>query len=118
MAMTLAELPGRASDAMKSVDRAIKLAGEDPELLDTKGFVLMKSGDLNGAEKIFRQAFNATQEPRFQFHEIMSLIAQEKQEQAKQSFRSLDVKRLNPAGLTMAERKQLETLKLDFRGNE
>ena len=118
MAMTLAELPGRVGDAMKSVDRAIKLAGEDPELLDTKGFVLMKSGDLNGAEKIFRQAFNATQEPRFQFHEIMTLLAQEKQEEAKKSFRSLDVKRLNPAGLTLAERKQLETLKLDFRGNE
>ncbi|MGB1927186.1 MAG: hypothetical protein ACPHL6_11670, partial [Rubripirellula sp.] len=118
MAMTLAELPGRVGDAMKSVDRAIKLAGEDPELLDTKGFVLMKSGDLNGAEKIFRQAFNATQEPRFQFHEIMTLLAQEKQEEAKKSFRSLDVKRLNPAGLTVAERKQLETLKLDFRGNE
>jgi|GEM_PF-2505283 len=118
MAMTLAELPGRTGDAMKSVDRAIKLAGEDPELLDTKGFVLMKSGDLNGAEKIFRQAFDATQEPRFQFHEILTLLAQEKQEEAKKSFQSLDVKRLNPAGLTLAERRQLETLKLDFRGNE
>ena len=118
MAMTLAEIPGRISEAMKSVDQAIKLAGEDPELLDTKGFVLMKSGDLNGAEKIFRQAFNATQEPRFQFHEIMTLLAQEKQDEAEKSFRSLDVKRLNPAGLTLAERKQLEKLKLNFRGNE
>ena len=51
----------RSCKRCDEVDRAIKLAGEDPELLDTKGFVLMKSGDLNGAEKIFRQAFNATQ---------------------------------------------------------
>jgi hypothetical protein len=78
----------------------------------------MKSGDMSAAEKIFRQAFDATQEPRFQFHEILTLLAQEKEEEAKKSFSSLDVKRLNPAGLTLAERKQLETLKLDFRGNE
>ena len=117
MAMTLAELPGRTGEALTSVDRALNLAGENPELLDTKGFVLMKSGDLAGAEVIFRQAFDATQEPRFQFHEIMSLLAQEKKEQAEKSFQTLDVERLNPAGLTLAERKQLETLKQDFQGS-
>ena len=116
MAMTLAELPGRTGEALTSVDRALNLAGDNPELLDTKGFVLMKSGDLAGAEIIFRQAFDATQEPRFQFHEIMSLLAQEKKEQAERSFQTLDVERLNPAGLTLAERKQLETLKQDFQG--
>ncbi|MDB4678776.1 hypothetical protein OAE79_00430, partial [Rhodopirellula sp.] len=79
MAMTLAELPDRVADAMNSVDRAITLAGEQPELLDTKGFVLMKSGDLNEAEKTFRRAFAATNEPRFQFHEILTLLAQDKE---------------------------------------
>ena len=47
----------------------------------------------------------------------MSLLAQEKKEQAERSFQTLDVERLNPAGLTLAERKQLETLKQDFQGS-
>ncbi|MEM8668678.1 MAG: hypothetical protein AAGG48_14250 [Planctomycetota bacterium] len=117
LAMAYTELPGRAAEGIEPIDRAIRLAGELPELLDTKGVVLLKAGRAVDAEGVFQQALTAIDEPRFGFHLIMSLLAQDKQSEARKRWMSLDLERLNIDGLVESERELLETLKIKFESN-
>lgn len=114
LAMALADAPGRAAEGLEPIDAALKLAGDNPELLDTKGVVLLNAGRLDEARRVFEQAIGLSEEPRFQFHLIVTLLAQKKQSEAQRAWKSLDVNKLNPAGLTANEREMLTTMKTDF----
>jgi tetratricopeptide (TPR) repeat protein len=117
LAMALSEFPARAADGIPVINRAIRIAGEHPELLDTKGVVLLKAGQLEEAAKVFQKAFENSQEPRFLFHLIVTRLAQNKIEEAKKLWGSLDLEKLDPSGLTPGERTQLESMKKDFGTN-
>ncbi|WP_372719812.1 hypothetical protein [Novipirellula sp.] len=114
LAMALSETPGRAAEGLDPINDAIKLAGENPELLDTKGVVLLKAGRLSEASGIFEQAIAMSSEPRFQFHLIVALVEQGKQAEAEQAWKSLDLEKLDLAGLTANEQEKLATMKQDF----
>ncbi len=114
LAMALSETPGREREGLKPINRAIALAGELPELLDTKGVVLMKSDRFVDAENVFEQAIRSSDEPRYQFHLVMALIAQEKTDQARKEWNSIDQDKLEPSGLTPAEQEQYTLLKKTY----
>jgi len=114
LAMALADIPGRAIEAIEPINQALKLAGDNPELLDTKGVVLLNAGRFDEAREVFQKAISLSEEPRFQFHMIMALKAQSKKEEARLVWTSLNLEKLDPAGLTATEREQLEKLKSEF----
>ncbi|TWU44321.1 Tetratricopeptide repeat protein [Novipirellula aureliae] len=111
LAMAFSEIPGREAEGIKVVEQAIKLAGEIPELLDTKGVVLMKAGRLEDAEQTFREAFRDSNEPRYQFHLVLALLAQGNDAEAHQEWKKVNLKNLDPMALTAMEKVKLEELK-------
>ncbi|WP_197231905.1 tetratricopeptide repeat protein [Novipirellula artificiosorum] len=114
LAMVLSQVPGRAAEGIEPIQRAINLAGEVPELLDTKGVVLMKAGQLKEAERAFRNAMQDSEEPRYRFHLVMVLLAQGNQDTAIQQWNQIDLEKLNPSGLTAEERETLAEMKKSF----
>ncbi|XZE54258.1 hypothetical protein SH139x_000214 [Planctomycetaceae bacterium SH139] len=111
LAMSFSEVPGREAEGILPIQQAINLAGEIPELLDTKGVVLLKAGKLVEAEQVFRLAIEKQpEEPRFQFHLILTLIQQGKETEAKSEWLRLRHDKLDPSGLTLSERQILERL--------
>ena len=99
---------------IKPIAQAIKLAGEIPELLDTKGVVLLKSGRYENAQAAFQQAIVSADIPRFKFHLTVALLAQGKDVEAKQAWSSIDHTAFDVFGLTPAERQQLAELKKKY----
>lgn len=114
LAMALSEVPDRAEAGIPWIDRAIHLVGENPELLDTKGVVLLKAGRLEEAFDAFKKAYDQTNDPRFQFHLIVARVAQNKIVEAKDLWSELNLDNLDLSALTISERVQLDELKRDF----
>lgn len=112
LAMAWSEVPGREDQGLPAIDQAIQLAGEIPELLDTRGVVLLKARKLLEAEQVFRSAIALSpDEPRYQFHLILSLLEQREQEEALRYWRLLQIDRLDLSSLTFAEKQVLEQLR-------
>lgn len=114
LAMVYSQVPGLVNDGIVPIDRALKLTNRNPELLDTKGTVLLKAGRNKEALEIFEEALQAKAEPRFLFHKILTLIALNQPEKARKHWDTLDLTTLNAKGLTAEERELLEKMKNDF----
>ena len=115
LAMAFSEVPGREAEGLSPIQQAINLAGEIPELLDTKGVVLLKARKAVEAEQVFRSAIEQQpDEPRFHFHLILALMQQGKESEAKRQWNELQLDKLDPAGLTAAERKTLDQMKQTY----
>ncbi len=114
LAMSFAEIPSRASEGIAPINSALQLSGQNPELLDTKGVVLMASGRIAEAEATFAEAFAASNEPRHLFHLILAQIKQKKDGEAARNWKELDMEKLDPMGLTANERVTLKELKSKY----
>ncbi len=114
LAMSYTEIPERASEGLGPINSALLLTNQNPELLDTKGVVLMASGRLAEAEATFAEAFAASREPRHLFHVILAQINQDKEPQAAKNWKDLDLDKLDPTGLTANERATLQKLKTKY----
>lgn len=114
LAMALAEVPGRALEGLKPIDQAILLAGKDPELLDTKGTVLLRAGKLEEARDVFESAIEVSDEPRYQFHLIQTLVQMGNEAEAATLWRQLDLKNLDRKGLTLNEQQTLKDYRNRF----
>jgi Flp pilus assembly protein TadD len=110
LAMAYSELEGRESQGLEPIERAIELLGEHEELLDTKGTVLLRSGNFEEAEKVFRSAIAKNDDPRFQFHLGLALLKQGKEEGANRLFNSLDLQKLDRASLTRSDLADLNQI--------
>lgn len=114
LAMALSETPSRAKEAIKPINLAIALGHENPELLDTKGVVLLRMDNPSEAEIVFRKAIAASEDSRYRFHLIVALLGQGKKADARSEWKELDIDSLDSSTLTPSERKQLEQMKQDF----
>ena len=110
MAMIYSEIPGQAAKGLPHIEKAIELVGENPELLDTKGVVLLKMGRLDEAETTFRQALESVDEPRFRFHLVMTLRAAKRDALAEQEWKKLDLENLDRSAITPTEREELDRI--------
>ncbi|TWT56247.1 tetratricopeptide repeat protein [Allorhodopirellula solitaria] len=117
LAMSYSEIPELASKGLAPINSALRLTNQNPELLDTKGVVLMASGRLADAEATFADAFSASREPRHLFHVIVAQLNQQKDSQAARNWKKLDLDKLDPTGLTASERETLEELKTKFEAS-
>ncbi|TWU54478.1 Tetratricopeptide repeat protein [Rubripirellula tenax] len=114
LAMAFSEIPGRESEGLVHIETALELTNDDPELLDTKGVILMASGRTEDAEATFEKAFSKSNEPRHLFHVIVSQLIQGKESQAQLNWGKIDLSKLDPMGLTRSERIKLEKIKTKF----
>ncbi len=117
LAMLLADDPARRAEAMTHLDRALVLAGRHPELLDSKGWLLLQSEDAVTAEALFREAAElAPADPRPSFHLALSCWLQGKTEEARQALDRARQHKLSVNQLNGPERRRLAELELAFDG--
>ena len=115
LALTLSELPGRQAEGIEPVERAIQLIGDNPELLDTKGLVQLRAGRLADAKATFEQAIAANaNEPRYQFHLVVTLLAQKQEDEARRLWGNLKLQELDRSGLMPTELDTLKELQQKF----
>lgn len=73
LATYLGEQPDQQEEALEYVDRAIRLHGPSPGLLDTKAMILFSQGRLDEARQLLEKAVlrrdpRARSDPRYPFH--------------------------------------------------
>lgn len=70
LAALLCEVPERRDEALQYVDHALRIAGPDHNLLDTKGTLLLRQGKPAEAKRLLEKAVRAAAEPdpRYQLH--------------------------------------------------
>lgn len=69
LAMLLSDVPGRTEDALSAVDRALKIAGQRPSLLDTKAVILLGAGKTAEAGEILEKVSSGPdRDPRYFLH--------------------------------------------------
>lgn len=78
------------SRALKLADEAMKLAPGSVDVMDTYGWMLLKSGDLAKALEILEKAAGLSKEnPTFSYHYASALVANKQQEKAKDVLKKL-----------------------------
>ena len=88
LAILLAGRPESRAEAIEWIDRALALAGADPELLDSKGWILLLQQDAAEAEALFREAISAPPaDPRRHFHLALACQMQGRLDQAREALR-------------------------------
>jgi len=73
---TLADRNLRLDEARKLIEKALTLSPDDPHILDSMGWVLYRQGDLEGAEKYLRKAFDKSPEAEVSTHlgEVLHML--------------------------------------------
>ena len=65
---SLADRNERLDEAQQLIDKALQLAPDDPFILDSKGWVLYRRGDGNGALEVLKKAFALRADPEIAAH--------------------------------------------------
>lgn len=117
VAILLADNPAQRDAAIAHLDRAMTRAGRHPELLDTKGWILLEGDDHSGAEALFREAAAlAPDDPRPTFHLALTWWAQGKARDARDALHRARQGQLAVNFLSPRERSRLRELEADFEG--
>lgn len=87
LAILLSMKPDGREEAAQWIAKAIALAGSSPELLDSKGWVLMQQRELPEAVEAFEEALAAAPaDARYHFHLALALQLQGKLKEARDAF--------------------------------
>ncbi|MFN7731270.1 MAG: tetratricopeptide repeat protein [Pirellula sp.] len=111
LANLLAETPERSNEALEVIDRAIEVAGPHPNLLDSKGCILVQAKRFDEAVPILQQAANNGFDPRFKLHWFMALQGAGKKQEANQVRREIDTQALSATFLSPMDQAALEQLR-------
>ncbi|MEW6512684.1 MAG: tetratricopeptide repeat protein [Pseudomonadota bacterium] len=68
LGFSLADRNLRLDEARKLIDQALELAPNDPFILDSKGWVLFRQGDAEGALDVLKRAFGIRADPEIAAH--------------------------------------------------
>jgi tetratricopeptide (TPR) repeat protein len=110
LACALAETESGTSEGLMLIDRAIAMLGELPDLLDTKGLLLMRAGKIEEAIEKFEAAAKTGEDPRILLHWYMALRKVNRLKQYKLLQPRIDVERLKRAALSDEEQEALQSL--------
>ncbi|HJT36125.1 MAG TPA: tetratricopeptide repeat protein, partial [Pirellulales bacterium] len=117
LAMLLADDPAQYEQALVCLDRAIARTGRHPELLDSKGWLLLQADDASRAEELFREAVSlAPADPRPSFHLALACWAQGKMQEARAAFERARRAKLSTDALNPREQVRLAELEHEFEG--
>lgn len=84
----------RFVEAKRHIDKAFMIKPNDPLILDSLGFVLYKTGELDKAEQFLRKAFRLMKKPEVASHLITVLAKSNQHQEAKIIF--LEMQRIYP----------------------
>jgi len=110
LAYLLAMTEGKSAEALALAERSIELAGPDPELLDTRALVRMKSGNVEGAIKDLNQAIVQAPTAAMYFHLAQAQQLAKNQQAAAAAFRQAMDFGLQVATLPRLERPACEQM--------
>jgi Tfp pilus assembly protein PilF len=112
LAMILAERPADQAEALELIDKAIVIAGDDPNLLDTKGSILLYSGRWQEALPLCQAATrDAHADPRHHFHLAVAYFKLGQMRDAKQQLEIALDRQLDKQILTPTDKKLLDELR-------
>lgn len=114
LANLLAEKPESGQEALEYIDRALRIAGRQPLLLDTRGVILLNSNRLPEAIQTFQVATAASPDVRLAFHLYIALKRAGRMEDAERVKRVLKIDELKRSLLTPGDELELQLL-LDER---
>ena len=100
LAILLGEQPDGTTEALSLIDQAIRIAGKQPLLLDSKAAILMLASRVDEAIPILEIAASATEDPRVLFHLYLAL---------RRASRDEEADRLKPRVSPVALRKSILT---------
>jgi len=83
---SLADRNERLDEAQQLIDKALQLAPEDPFILDSKGWVLFRRGDSQGALEVLKKAFALRADPEIAAHLGEVLWAMGRKDEARQTW--------------------------------
>ncbi len=112
LAMMLAERPADQAEALRLIDEAIAIAGKDPNLLDTKGAILVYCGRTRDAVPLLESATrDAKADPRHHFHLAVAYHDQGKTQEAKTHLQIALQRELGAQVLTPTDQRLLGNLR-------
>jgi len=111
LANLLAEQTGGTEEAIQHIDQAIRIAGRQPLLLDTKGVILMIGNRVEEAIPIFEIAAASSPDPRLTFHLYIALSRAGREQEAARIRAKIKVEELRKTLLTPDD--QLELAKFE-----
>ena len=115
LALLLGEDSGKRKEALAMIDRAIDLAGMTPDLCDTKGTILLLSGDAVAAVRFLEIATQGSNvDPRFEFHLALAFYEQGNHDRARQHFQKAIQGQLESQVLTDWDVRMLAQLRKNF----
>jgi tetratricopeptide (TPR) repeat protein len=113
LAALLAERPADRDEAMRTIERAMEMAGYAlPTLLDTKAVVLLNQGRYAEAAELLARVTQSRQvnDPRYYFHHATALDELGRRDAAREALAEANNLGLSNAFLTRAERDELDRL--------
>jgi Flp pilus assembly protein TadD len=119
LATLLAEDPQRQEDGMVVIDQAIKVAGRQPALLDTKGTLLLRSGKFQEAVACLEEAtIMPPVDPRYWLHLAQAYYELGDISAADQALTRAQVSHVGETLLTSAERAEIKQLEQNLAGRK
>jgi tetratricopeptide (TPR) repeat protein len=85
---TLVDRTARTAEGLKLIEKALKLAPEDPSILDSMGWAHFRMGNLGDSEKFLRRALADRPDPEIAAHLGEVLWAKGERDHAKQVWQS------------------------------
>jgi tetratricopeptide (TPR) repeat protein len=108
LAILLGEQPDGTTEALSLIDQAIRIAGKQPLLLDSKAAILMLASRVDEAIPILEIAASATDDPRVLFHLYLALRRASRDEEADRLKSKVSPVALRKSILTPDDQLELE----------
>jgi tetratricopeptide (TPR) repeat protein len=108
LAILLGEQPDGTTEALSLIDQAIRIAGKQPLLLDSKAAILMLASRVEEAIPILEIAASATDDPRVLFHLYLALRRASRDEEADRLKSRVSPVALRKSILTPDDQLELE----------
>lgn len=116
LATCLGEIEGRGDEALEYIDRAIRIAGPRPMLLDTKGTILLARDEVDEAVRLLEQATDgADPDPRYRLHLAEAYRRVGQKEKARQSLQNALQGHLHRYVLTATDARLLRDLEQNLQ---
>lgn len=110
LANLLGEQPEGRQQALVHIDTALRIAGQRPDLLDSKATILMNNGDFAAAIPLLQLAATNGIDPRFNLHWYMALKRANRTEEAEQLRPEIDLSALRQTHLSTMDTQELDRL--------
>lgn len=110
IAWTLSEGLKQPNEGLEVIDKLIKVAGRDPECLDTRGMILMRLGRYKEAFDDLQEAVKAAPTGTRQFHLALACKKLGKHDEARKAIEEALKAGLTPATVEPIERADFEAL--------